>query len=83
MKDYTRAIELSPEMNEAISDAFSYHPWTTEQKSKSDLVRAALADATRVIVANVPPGPDRSSALRKLREACMDCNASITFNGRL
>jgi hypothetical protein len=62
---------------------FDYQPWNEEQIATGKLVREALAAAAKVIVARVPPGPDRSVALRKLRECRMDANSAITFNGRL
>jgi hypothetical protein len=36
-----------------------------------------------VIIETVPPSPDRSVAIRKLREARMDCNSAITFDGKI
>lgn len=50
---------------------------------KGSLVREALATAVKVIVETVPPGPDRTVAIRKVREARMDCNSAISFTGRL
>ncbi|MES2137023.1 MAG: hypothetical protein V4502_08195 [Pseudomonadota bacterium] len=69
-------------MKASIHDAFEYHPWTAEQTARGQAVRNALAEAVEVIVANVPPSPDRSAAIRKLREARMDANSAITHNGR-
>jgi hypothetical protein len=45
-------------------------------------VRAALATAVKVIVSVVPPGPDRRTAIRKIREARMDANSAITHGGK-
>lgn len=80
--DFTRATEVTPEVSEAIEDAFNYHPWDTAKVEKGALVRAALAKAVEVIIANVPPGPDRTVAIRKIREARMDCNSAITHGGK-
>ncbi|HZT29750.1 MAG TPA: hypothetical protein VFA33_07705 [Bryobacteraceae bacterium] len=80
--DFIRAAELTLEVAEAIDDAFAYHPWDPEQTSHGVEVRKALAQAVKVIVAHVPPCPDRSTAIRKLREARMDCNSAITHRGR-
>jgi len=81
--DFTRATEVTPEVVASIEDAFEYHSWTPEMIEKGKLVRRALSSAVEVIVANVPPGPDRTVAIRKIREARMDANSAITFNGRL
>ena len=68
--------------DEQIDDMFEYHKWTPEQTESGVKVRRALAEAVKVIVANVPPSPDRSVAIRKIREARMDANSAITHNGR-
>ena len=41
-----------------------------------------LVEAVKVMVACVPAGPDRTVAIRKLREARMDANSAITHGGR-
>jgi hypothetical protein len=66
----------------SIEDAFEYHSWTDQMVVQGFRVRHALADAVKVIVENVPPSPDRTVAIRKLREARMDCNSAITFQGK-
>jgi hypothetical protein len=82
--DFTRASRVvqGGETDKAIDDAFNYHPWTSEQEAKGVEVRLALATAVKVIVANVPPGPDRTTAIRKIREARMDANSAITHGGK-
>ena len=82
--DFTRATRVieGGDVEKAIDDAFEYHPWTEEQVMKGKGVREALATAVKVIVANVPPGPDRTVALRKIREARMDANSAITHGGK-
>lgn len=80
--DFTRAPEVTPEVATAIDDAFLYHAWDAEMVRKGTLVREALASAVKVIVANVPPGPDRTVAIRKVREARMDANSAITHGGQ-
>jgi hypothetical protein len=81
--DFTRAGQLTPEVDAAIDTAFTYAPWDDDQITAGIAVREALATACKAIVANVPPGPDRSAAIRKLREARMDANSAISFRGRL
>lgn len=67
--------------DEQLKDVMSYHPWTQDKIEKGDRVRKALAEALRVIVEVVPPSPDRSAAIRKLRDLRMDCNSAITHDG--
>lgn len=80
--DFTRADELTPEVAAAIDDAFEYHNWDEAQRDAGKLVRQALATAVKILVQYVPPCPDRTTAIRKLREARMDANSAITHKGR-
>lgn len=80
--DFTRARELSPEVEAAIEDAFEYHNWDEGQIQAGKKIRAALVGATKVIVQHCPPCPDRTVAIRKLREARMDANSAITHRGK-
>jgi hypothetical protein len=80
--DFVRANELTPEVEAAIDDAFEYHKWDEAKVARGGAVRKALADAVKAIVANVPPSADRTTAIRKIREARMDCNSAITHDGR-
>jgi hypothetical protein len=82
MVDLNRVEGTNEEINEAIKDQYDYHPWNEDQKMEGELVRRALVEAVRIIIEVVPPSPDRSSALRKLREARMDCNSAITHHGK-
>ena len=80
---FTRATELTPEVEGSINDAFDYHKWTLEQVAQGGRnTRGARQRLVKIIVADVPPSPDRSAAIRKLREARMDCNSAITHNGK-
>lgn len=67
---------------ENVEDAFVYHPWDHHQVEVGNIVREALVAAVKAILRVVPQGPDRSAAIRKLREARMDCNSAITHYGR-
>jgi hypothetical protein len=80
--DFTRATEVTDEVRAAIKDAFEYHPWTPEQIDAGSVVRLALQHAVEIIVLYVPPCPDRTTAIRKLREARMDANSAITHGGK-
>lgn len=78
MVDFTRATELTDEVSAAVDDAFTYHKWEQAQISSGERVRKALAEAVKVIIANAPPCPDRSSAIRLIRQARMETNSAIT-----
>lgn len=76
--DFTRATELTPEVEAAIDDAFNYHPWDEAKVTAGAKVRTALANAVKIIVDNVPACPDRSSAIRLIRQARMEANSALT-----
>ena len=80
--DITRATAPSSEATETINDLFSYHAWDEDQKERGERVRRALALTMEVIIETVPPCPDRSAAIRKLREVRMDLNSAITHKGK-
>jgi len=80
--DFTRARQVTVDVSKAIEDAFDYHEWDDAQKEAGREIRMALAIAVKTIVNNAPPCPDRSAAIRKLREARMDANSAITHRGR-
>ncbi len=82
MSDITKATEVTDEVSEKVDQMFVYQPWTPEFVEKGTKVREALAHAVKVIINNVPPSADRSTAIRKIREARMDCNSAITHNGK-
>jgi hypothetical protein len=80
--DFIRADVLTPEVSAEIDAAFTYQPWDKQQEEAGKTIREALANAVKAIVANAPPCPDRSAAIRKLREARMDSNSAITHRGK-
>lgn len=82
LSDFTWAAKLTPDVEAAVNDAFTYHPWDKAQEAAGNAVRQALAGAVKVIIANCPPGADRTVAIRKIREARMDANSAITHGGR-
>ena len=80
--EINRATEVNVEVSNAVDDMFEYHPWTEEQVSHGKIIRRVLSDAVKLIIGHVPPSPDRSAAIRKIREARMDCNSAITHGGK-
>lgn len=67
---------------EEVDDVFEYHKWNEDQIKLGAGVREVLATAFKTIIELVPPSADRSAALRKIREARMDCNSAITHGGK-
>jgi hypothetical protein len=80
--DFTHAKYISNSVRSQIEDAFEYHPWNQEKTNRGVCVKWALIKAIITIIENVPPGPDRTVAIRKIREARMDCNSAITHDGK-
>ena len=76
------ATILDEEVDATIEEMFTYKPWDDDQIESGKAVVEALMAAMRVIISNVPPSPDRSVAIRKIREARMDCNSAIAHKGR-
>ena len=60
-----------------LDDLFTYHAPTPEQVEKYAKINEAVRAAARVILQECPPNPDRTAAIRLLREARMTANASI------
>lgn len=65
------------EPKDAIEELFTYHKASPEQELAYISIRQSAMQLARVIDANCPPGPDRTTAVRKIREAVMTANASI------
>lgn len=77
-----QAREVNRNVEDAVHQLFDYAPWDEQQISAGERVRAALKLAVIEIIRNVPPGPDRTTAIRKIREARMDANSAITHGGK-
>lgn len=60
-----------------INDLFTYHPPTLEQAAKYQRINEAGKAFALVIDAECPESPDRTAAMRLVREARMTANSSI------
>ena len=67
--------------NEVIEKLFTYQPPSFETNRQYETIREAAKYFAKVIMANVPAGADRLSAVRKVREAVMTANAGIALDG--
>ena len=65
-----------------IEDIFTYHAPTKDQIPKYEAVRDAAKSFARVLMNECPGSADRSAALRNVRIAVMQANASIALEGR-
>lgn len=82
MVDLNRADRVTDDVKEEVKNQFFYKPWNPDQQIRGDIVRSVLIEASLAIISVVPPCPDRTVALRKLREARMDCNSAISHDGK-
>lgn len=65
-----------------VESVFTYQPWRPDQTVRGRAVTAALIDAAKTILRNVPECPTRTRAINNLIDARMLANAAITHDGR-
>lgn len=80
--DLNRATFVDEDVDTEVDQLFVYQAWDDKQMDGGIRIREALAKAFKTIIAFAPPCPDRSTALRKLREARMDANSAIAHRGK-
>jgi hypothetical protein len=73
---------LTPKANEALDEVFRYHPPSGNQAARYHVLREAARAFASDVIRWCPAGPDRTAALRLIREALMTANASIALEGR-
>jgi hypothetical protein len=66
---------------EIIAEFFKYHAPNETTIPKYAAINQAAKNFAEVILANCPPGADRSAAIRLIRDARMTANASVALNG--
>ncbi len=66
---------------DAVEEVFTYHAPTDQQIAQLKEIRDKAKKLARVILHCAPQCPDRTAAIRKLREAVMTANASIVLKG--
>lgn len=64
-----------------LENLFTYHAPTEEQIKQYANLRSAALEFARVIHENTPESPDRTAAIRSVREAVMTANAGIATGG--
>jgi hypothetical protein len=65
----------------SLEDTFMYHKPTDEAIPKYHELRQQALTFAKAIDRLCPAGPDRTAAIRLVREAVMTANASIALNG--
>jgi hypothetical protein len=78
----SKSRTLTPEVEAAIDNLFTYKKWNDEEAKAGTEVRNSLANAMKTVVKNVPPGQIRDMVIVKLLGCRMDCNMAITFAGQ-
>ena len=66
-----------------IENIFTYHAPTPEQQEKYLRLRAKAKEMAYVIHECCEPGPDRTHAMRQLRESVMTANQSIATHNAI
>lgn len=69
--------DVSAQERDDLDNWFRYHPPTPEQVPVFEKIRDAGYAFAETIMANVPASPDRTVAVRHIREAVMNANASL------
>jgi hypothetical protein len=67
---------------EQIENWFTYHSPDAAQQVAYVAIRDAAKSLAYVIVNNTPPSADQTAALRSLRSAVWQANASIACGGK-
>jgi hypothetical protein len=65
-----------------IANWFTYHSPTEEQVPKYEAIRREGLHLAGVINDSMPDCPDKTAAIRKVREAVMTANAGLSCGGK-
>lgn len=72
--------EVSEDRKKQLDSSFTYHSPKGNQPERYVLLRDQAKSLAMLIVENVPPGREQSSAITKLEEAIMWANKGIACN---
>jgi len=74
-------ISDSDSDRDLVNSWFSFHPASTPEKINAhELIRDGFKGLAFRLLYLLPPGPDRTVAMRKLREAMYAANATLACN---
>jgi hypothetical protein len=65
----------------SLDQLFTYHAPDERQKDALKNIRDKAKELAYIIHERCPSGPDRTAAIRLLREAVMTANAAVVLNG--
>lgn len=65
-----------------ITEIFSYHPPTEQQREVFERINKAFITAALEIAPLLPDGPGKTAAIRKLADARMAANAAVALEGK-
>lgn len=82
MDTTTQAPNPADEARDQLENLFTYHRPCSWQQEHYKAVRTSALSLARTIELCCPPGPDRTEAVRKVREAVMTANAAIATGGQ-
>ena len=68
-------------IEKAAQEVASYHAPTEEQAARHRLLANAAADLLFRVVQLCPPGPERSTAISRIREGKMWASAAVALEG--
>src|SRR5262245_1313566 len=75
-------MNVGPGGSVDLANLFTYHPPFGDQPMRYTELRQTGLALANTVARLCPPGPERSTALAKIREAVMWANASIACNER-
>lgn len=75
-------VVVTVPIDDMLQHWFTYHPPTDEDIPKYLELREAGLAFARTIAEMCPSGPDKTAAIRKVREAVMTANAAIACCGK-
>lgn len=76
------AIDASERVRTAAREVATYHAPTKSQANRHKNLSDALTYFLEALVANCPPGPERSTAISRAREAKMWASSGVALEGK-
>jgi len=64
-----------------VEEIFKYHAPTPAQAESMVKIRMSALELAETIITECPASADRTTSIRKIREAVMTANASIVLDG--
>lgn len=77
-----KKVSVTVPNDDLIQHWFTYHKPTEEDIPKYEAIRQWGLSFAQIIDQKCPNGPDKSAAIRKVREAVMTANAAIACCGK-